>query len=188
MVIREKALIREMKEAYKKKGYTVAAQESGKTIICTEDWIVRVDDAEVPREALALMALHMGFLPEDGEAYVVQKGDKQPIVQEEDFEEAVAFFESIRLVRISQEKPKLAGKTPLIYGARNVWQMEEGQEILLVHPNYEHILYRRDEVQRVGEALYIGDDVSEVVVVCDNRYAPEDIREHLAKMKWAKLT
>lgn len=85
MVIREKALVREMKEAYKRGGYTVLVRPNGRTVICSPYWSVEIDNHEVPREALSLMALHMGFLPESGDAYKIYKGDKTPAVQEEVF-------------------------------------------------------------------------------------------------------
>lgn len=73
MVIKEKELARLMKDAYRGGGYTVAVRGNGKTVICTNAWAVEIDDASLPREALSMMALHMGFLPEPDEAFTIYK-------------------------------------------------------------------------------------------------------------------
>lgn len=89
MVIKEKELARLMKDAYRGGGYTVAVRGNGKTVICTNAWAVEVDNASLPREALSMMALHMGFLPEPDEAFTIYKGNKEPTVQTKDFNVAV---------------------------------------------------------------------------------------------------
>ena len=65
MVIDEKALVRELKEAYKGWGYTVMVTDHDKWVFRSADnWVVMIDGQDnVPNEVLALIVLHMGHLP-----------------------------------------------------------------------------------------------------------------------------
>lgn len=185
MVIREKALVAEMKESYKGGGYTVAAMHNGKTIILCDDWAVQIDDAEVPREALSLMCLHMGFLPEDGDAFTVYKGDKQPIVQRELYENTVHEFEAME--RMQEDGPSSILKTVLTYNGYSVWQRTADNHVHLVDRDYESILYKIDSVMMVGNALYAGDAVSKVYIVCDDGMGSPAQLEHMGKTRWTTV-
>lgn len=182
MVIREKALVAEMKEAYKGGGYTVAAMNNGKTIILCDDWAVEIDDAEVPREALSLLCLHMGFLPEDGDAFTVYKGKKEPIVQRERYADTVEKFE------ILENEQVTAGsgiqKTVLTYNGYNVWQSTADDHVHLIDPAHEHILYKIDGVKMAGNSLYAEDPVSKVYITCDDCMGTELVLGHLSKRIW----
>lgn len=65
MVVNDKALVREMKEAFKGWGYTVMVVSGDKWVIGSKDnWTVVIDGQNnVPNEVLALIVLHMGELP-----------------------------------------------------------------------------------------------------------------------------
>ena len=64
MIIHEKALVQEMKQAYKGWGYTVIVRAGDRWVFKTDGWMVQIDGQEnVPNEVLALIVLHMGELP-----------------------------------------------------------------------------------------------------------------------------
>lgn len=81
MVVNDKALVSNMKDAYNGGGYTVLVRPRGSHAIHTACWAVDIDNAHVPREVLSLLALHMGLLPESGEAYKITKTKEGPNVQ-----------------------------------------------------------------------------------------------------------
>ena len=188
MVIREKALVREMKEAYKRGGYTVLVRSTGKTVICSPYWAVEIDNHEVPREALSLMALHMGFLPEPGDAYKIYKGDKTPAVQEEVFEVAAEWVNMLdEVYRMREERSLAVKKTVLTYSGYNIWQEDKTRRILLIHPEYERILYKIDPACMIQEALCVADTVSRAYILTAPQIA-EDKMLHLAEKEWATVT
>lgn len=180
MVARENALVREMKKAYKGGGYTVAVYEGGKTMICADCWAVEFAGDSVPREALSLLALHMGFLPAEGEAYKIYAGDKEPTVQDTVFETAVSFIAEFE-ARKMDSVPETVRKTVLTYDGRAVWQ-KSGGDIMLVDPALEKILYKRTNVRAVGNALFDSDAESTVCVLCGS--GPADDLSRLASVKW----
>lgn len=188
MVVREKALVREMKEAYKRGGYTVLVRKTGRTVICSPYWAVEIDNHDVPREALSLMALHMGFLPEPGDAYKIYKGDKTPAVQEEVFEVAAEWVDLLdRAYIVREEKPLAVKKTVLTYSGYNIWQQANTRNILLIHPEYERILYKIDPAFMLQEALCVADTVSRVYIP-KSPWISEGVSDFLAQMEWATVT
>lgn len=182
MVIREKALVAQMKEAYKGGGYTVAAMHSGKTVILCNHWAAQIDDAEVPREALSLICLHMGFLPEDGDAFTVCKGKKEPIVTRERYANAVEKFDALEA--LLDKNPEDIEKTVLTYCGYSVWQSSADGHVHLVNPTYEQILYKIEGVRLAGNALYAADPLSKVFIACVDNKGSELVMEHLSKKLW----
>lgn len=141
MVIKEKELARLMKDAYRGGGYTVAVRGNGKTVICTNAWAVEIDDASLPREALSMMALHMGFLPEPDEAFTIYKGNKEPTVQTKDFDVAVQCITQLdALLKEAEARKARVRKTVLTYNGYSIWQQGNGN-ILLIDPAREQLLY-----------------------------------------------
>lgn len=188
MVVREKALVREMKEAYKRGGYTVLVRKNGRTVICCEYWAVEIDNHDMPREALSLMALHMGFLPEPGDAYKVYKGDKTPAVQEEVFEVAAEWVDVLdKAFMLREEKPLAVKKTLLTYSGYNAWQQETTKNVLFIHPEYERILYKLDPAFMLQDALCVADAVSRVYIP-KAPWFKEELTDFLEQMKWATVT
>lgn len=188
MVIREKNLVREMKEAYKHGGYTVLVRENGRTVICTEYWAAEIDNYDIPREALSLMALHMGFLPEPGDAYTVYKGDKKPTVQERISEEATDWVDMLdKYMKKQEETAMMVKKTVLTYSGYNVWQVDKTRRILLINPEYERIFYKKDNVSLMGTAICAVDQVSRVFVLTAPQIA-EDKMMLLAEKEWPAVT
>lgn len=188
MVIREKTLVSAMKAAYKRGGYTVLVRRTGKTVICYSTWAVEIDNHEVPREARSLMVLHMGFLPEPGDAYNVYKGDKEPVVQEEEFDMAAEWVDLLDAAyREREEKSLPIKKTVLTYSGYNIWQEKDTRRIILIDPECERILYKIDPACMIQEALCVADAVSRVYILKAPQIA-EDKMLHLAEKEWATVT
>ena len=188
MVISEKALVREMKEAYKRGGYTVLVRPNGRTVICSPYWAAEVDNHDIPREALSLMALHMEFLPEEGDAYKIYKGDKTPAVQEEVFEVASGWVDQLNeRLQLREEEPLAVKKTVLTYNGYNIWQEDKTRRIVLLDPEYERILYKKETAHMIGEAICVADQVSRVYILRAEQIA-EDKMLHLAQQEWATVT
>ena len=63
MVVNEKALVRQLKSGYKKRGYTVLVRPDDTWVFKTEEWVVTIEgQRNVPNEVLSLIVLHMGYL------------------------------------------------------------------------------------------------------------------------------
>lgn len=65
MLISEKGLVRAIKHAYKREGYTVSNQ-GDYVAIYTESWFVKCSRKALPRKALALIVEHLGDTPDAG--------------------------------------------------------------------------------------------------------------------------
>lgn len=188
MVINANALVRQMKEAFKGGGYTVICDPKGTTIICCGSWAVEIDNADVPRQALSLMALHMGFLPEEGDAYKVIKGKDEPVVQTRIYEEAIAPIRGLdAAAAIETSSAAVVVKTTLIYDNCNVWQgATEDKSVLLVNPALEGILTRKRDsiVRRAGNALCLKGEVSKAYIIGDVPHEQKLYMDHLADIRW----
>jgi len=188
VVINEKALVRKMKEAYNDAGYTVVVGDSDTWVIRGHSWAAVISGANnVPRKALALMALHMGFLPEHESAYRVYKTDTGPLVQKEVFDvaiEPILALEGMRKAAGTGAERVLRSK--LMFGVYRVWQQPVSMEILLIAPKDEDILENKKNVQKVGNALYAHGEISYVYVMRYHDDADKLQIDHLAQMQWVE--
>lgn len=188
MVIKDKALIQCMKDAYKGGGYNIVKRPYGRTVIYTPFWMVQIDDANVPREALSLLALHMGFLPEENEAYKIFKGEKDPVVQKQIFEKAMLTVQKMEACLPASDGPGYqAKKTVLTFDGWNVWQKTAGLEVILIDPVYERLFRKREKAVVAGNALYMQGTISRAWVM-RRTDGPEHQMEHLAQMQWVDIT
>lgn len=187
MVVNEKALMRNMKEAYRNQGYTVAMDEDDFLDICGGYWMVRIAEEETSNELRSLITLHMRKVPEQGEAYKTVKGDDGPIVQKKLMEEALGPLEALgkRLSEAIQAGgPDSMRKTELRYENTNVWQNATDLGIFLIDPRYEALLEDKKDVQKTGEGLYAADDISTVWICGVINRSAEDKLKHLAGIRW----
>lgn len=186
MVINEKALVNQMKKAFKGGGYSVAIQETGDMVIRTAFWAVEIEENNVPREVLSLMALHMGFLPEAGRAWRILKGEKDPTVQEEIFETVVSPVRHLRTQAetAKRKNPESVKKTLLTFGGQNVWQAAGNLEIVLLAPEPESILRKKNGVIFAGESLYKEGAVSRVYLLPETEEGHREQIRHLGQMQW----
>ena len=94
MVVKEKALVARMKEAYKTGGYSVAVNED-RHIIIGGTWAVELDSDNLPRDVIGLLAVHLGFLPKQDSAYKITRAKDGPQVQCMIYEDAVKTVEAL---------------------------------------------------------------------------------------------
>lgn len=186
MVVNEKALVREMKEAFKGWGYTVMVASGDKWVIGSKDnWTVVIDGQNnVPNEVLALIVLHMGELPKAQQSYRIYKAEKSICIQKEVYKVALEDFE-----RLEKSKPlndEEVRKTALVYGRRRVWQQLEDKKILLINPRFEGLMDIGGDsmVCTVGEQIYLEGEISCVYISRARGGANEVLLEHLAQVRW----
>lgn len=186
MVIREQSLVREMKEAFKGGGYTVIYTHEATMVILCSSWVVEINNENIPREVLSLLALHMGYLPDVGEAYKIMKADKEPTVQKMLFETALLMIRKLELPLMHKEKnPKVeVKKTLLTFDGCNVWQKIGNNGIVLIAPECESILRKKDDVIMAGDAIYKEGEVSKAYIfrALDARW--ENQLNHLGQIPW----
>lgn len=186
MVINEKTLVREMKEAYKSGGYTVICRPGETTVIFCPSWVVEINNENLPREVLGLLALHMGYLPKEGEAYKIMKADKEPTVQKMLFDTAISMVRTLEIKAAEAQDaiPVKVKKTLLTFDGCNVWQKTGNNGILLIDPEYESILRKKEDTIMVGEAIYKEGEVSKAYIlrVLDSRW--ENQLNHLGQIPW----
>lgn len=186
MVIRERSLVREMKEAYKGGGYTVICRPGETTVILCLAWAVEINNENLPREVLSLLALHMGYLPKEGEAYKILKADKEPTVQKMLFDTAILPVRTLeaKTAEMLNSVPVDVKKTLLTFDGCNVWQKTGNNGIILIDPEYESILRKKDDVIMAGDAIYKEGEVSKVYVMRVNDAAHENQLNHLGQIPW----
>ncbi len=149
MVIREKALLGLMKEAYKTGGYTIAVNNF-RHIIIGGTWAVEIDSKNLPRDAIGLLAVHMGYLPVSGEAYKITKTKGGPYVQNMIYEDAMAIVESMTGCPVAVH----ITKTTLTLEGCNVWQQNIGTAVHLIRPDLEDLFRKKEDEVMENEAFY----------------------------------
>lgn len=186
MVINEKALVKELKEAYKGWGYTVMVLPGGEWVFMTKAWVAEIDaQTNVPNEALSLIVLHMGYLPERETAYRVYKGDAGPVVQKEVFSIAESTYTALCEQRQETDgKPVYCRQTKLRLGECRVWQRPSDLEILLIDPTYERIIASKKDIRVVGDAIYAEGQISSVYVMQVKDVGEQAHIDHLSQMQW----
>lgn len=188
MVINDKALVREMKEAYKGGGYNVIIRPgSCRVVISCFSWTVEIDGENLPREALSVLALHMGCLPEEGEAYKIMKGAKEPTVQKMIFETAMEPVRRMEkaVAEAREAVPVAVKKTLLTFDGWNVWQKTGNNGIVLVDPAYESMLRKLDEVIAAGDAIYKEGTISKAYIMRGTEGMYENQLNYLGQIPWA---
>lgn len=189
MVIREKALIRQMKESYKGSGYTVMVDDNDTWFIQGIGWTVRIDGrTNVPNEVLSLIVLHMGYLPAPETAYRVYKTKDGAAIQNEVFEVAMKPIRTLDVMRQDENNDqKLARRTKLYFENLRVWQIVRDLRIILVDPKFEEIMATKSEIRFVGEALCAEGEISCVYVFRTDADDDSSVQiEHLAKLQWTE--
>lgn len=187
MIVNEKALVRQMKDAYKNQGYTVAVRDD-RMMITSGYWIVDIDMDDVPSEVLALIALHVRMIPDNDRAYKVVKGDDGPFVQSKLITDAMGGLEQLDKelseAKFQHEYIRMK-KTSLCYDGQGVWQAIESNDIFLIDPRYEVLICSDAIVYRVGNGLYAEGAVSRAWVL-RVAVSGEDAAKvrHLQQRRW----
>lgn len=185
MVINEKALVKQMKEAYKTYGYTVAVV--GERMMLTNGfWLASIDVDNVPAGLLGMLAEHIRDVPKEGQAYKVIKDENGAYVQHRIIEEAVA-----PLVRMAKEKEnagymKQMRRTNLTLGGMQLWQEPESAVMYMIDPRYAALIEDHNEAVRLGGGIYAEGEIRELWVLrfADNERA--DKLSHLEQIQWVK--
>ena len=187
MIVNDKALVREMKEAYKGWGYGIMVTSDDRWVVSSKgNWTVVIDGQNnVPNEVLALIVLHMGELPNAQQCYRIYKGDKSVCIQKEVYKVALDEFE-----KMEKTRPLVyveVRRTALVYGRRRVWQQSEDNQVLLINPRFESLMDIGAEsvVCTAGEQIYLEGEISCVYISRASGGASVEMLEHLAKIKWA---
>lgn len=187
MVVNEKVLVREMKDAFKGWGYSVLRLPGDKWVIKSQDnWTVYIDGQNnVPNEVLALIVLHMGELPGSEHCYRIYKMEKSVCVQRVEYRMAAEDWAAWEKMR-EETDPKEVRRTSLVYGRRRVWQQLESGQILLIDPRFEGLMDIGGDSQiiTVGQNIYLEGEISCVYISRARGGANEDLLEHLAQVKW----
>lgn len=186
MIVNEKALLRQMKEAYKTSGYTVLVAGDD-MVINSGFWLVQIDIDNVPNEILALIALHMRKIPANGDAYKISKGDDGPIVQKKLLEDAlgpVSQMESLREGAIEDGGLEQMVKTNLRYDNCNLWQSAADLSVFLIDPRFEALIADKKAVSMVGEGIYAEGEISKVWVLRVQKKDEPAQLKHLSGIRW----
>ena len=189
MVVNDKVLLRELKEAYKGWGYTVMVTSEDKWVFrSSEAWMVEIDGQDnVPNEVLALIVLHMGRLPNPDTCHRIYKGEKCSCIQKEVFAVAEQNYRTSVKQRMETDlTPVEIRRTPLVYGRRRVWQQREDKHILLIDPRYEGLMDVGGDslIRTVGENICLEGEISCVYISRARGGANEELLDHLAKVNW----
>jgi len=187
MVIQEAALVRQMKAAYKNGGYIVACRRDTTVIMCSV-WITEIRNEHIPREALGLMALHLGFLPDEGEAYRIMKGDDEPNVQTMLLETALKPLTRIETALSAEEAPPRVElwKTLLTFDGWNLWQKRGNGGMVLVDPELEAILRKKEDVILIEDGLHKVGEFSRAFIMRGRDEKHQRELDHLGKIFWVE--
>ena len=82
MIVNEKGLVKALKSAYKRQGYTIL-QNDAQITIYTDRWYTRIDRDKFPVKALATIVEHMGTLPTSTDALLISANAAMQIVMPE---------------------------------------------------------------------------------------------------------
>ena len=186
MVVNEKALVRQMGEAYKNQGYTVAVK-SGAMVITAGFWLVQIELDNVPNEVLSLIALHTRMVLRDGEAYKITKVKDGAIIQKRLIEDAMGGLKELldHLAETEPMGPEMMKKTLLRFDGDSVWQ-SESQDIYIIDPRYEVMISRNEDVTKVGNGIYAAGNVSKIWIL--RRICPDaQMMKYLAGFRWVEM-
>lgn len=186
MVVNEKGLLRAMKDAYKRTGYTVAAENKAaieNIIIATHKWAVTVEKKNLPRKVLGLIAEHLGDIPAAGEAYEVKA--KAPQIEIYD-----VAAQTIRNLHPEDQPLKIVKRTQLSMGAHQLWQRKEDLRMFKLHPDMESIVMTtRGNVRIIGDETLMVDDLESRAYIRVEKLQPaeEPLFDHLSKIAWVAM-
>lgn len=185
MIVNDKSLVRGMKDAYRRAGYTIMVRPNDTWVIHSGYWAVVIDgQSNVPNEVLSLIVLHVGFLPEMETAYRVFKTDTGTAIQEELYAVADETISKLEAARMQPDNVADIQQTKLTLGNYRVWQQEKDLKILLIDPRYESIMDSKRGVRCAGDTIFQAGGVSTVYVMRVETEADNAQIEHLSQMQW----
>jgi hypothetical protein len=126
MLISERGLVKAMKSAYKKAGYTMVSSEE-QIILYTKHWYLRADWPQFPAKALALIVEHLECLPDQEWALEIRDGAEPQHV----LPDAVGSDVGEWLEGGSQDT---ATRVPIWFADYAIYQSESGRKCYGVEP------------------------------------------------------
>lgn len=183
MVVNEKAMVRQMKEAYKTYGYTVAVEERAdikQMVISAPGWAVIMERKNTPPKVRGLIAEHLPEFPRAGEAYCVKKGEPQMEI----YDAATSY---IRNIHSGEKSLKIIKRTNLTLGGYPLWQRKNDLKIFEIDPEKEDIMHLgRGTLRIVGDEALMLDDLESRVYI--SLYQPDEHEQkkldYLSKVEW----
>lgn len=189
MVINEKALVCQVKEAYKLGGYTVAVKD-GRMMLSNGYWLASIDEKNVPSNLLSILAGHIRDVPKEGQAYRVYKTKEGPFAQSQMLSDAVKPMQTMHREREEaweEANPPMMLHTPLTYNGMQLWQGLPGKEIYMIDPRYSVLIDpKAEEVWEVGNGLYVQGEISELWVLRVAEGSAAGKIKHLEAITWAQ--
>lgn len=187
MVINEKALVSQVKEAYKTGGYTVAVLK-GRMMLNNGYWLASIDEKNVPSNLLSILAGHIRDVPKEGQAYRVYKTKEGPFAQSAILEDAVKPMQTMHAQRDAawdEINPPMMLHTPLTYNGMQLWQDPSDGDIYMIDPRYSVLIDgKAEEVWKVGNGLYVQGVISELWVLRVVEGAAAERIKHLEAITW----
>lgn len=119
MIINERGLVRNIKQAFKRSGYTIISTGDQVTLF-TEDWYVRADWDKFPRKALAAIVECMGMLPATSDALAVMAGEEPQVVMPEVAGQDVASWET------GEDEADTVTMVPVLFQGYQLYQVDGG--------------------------------------------------------------
>ena len=134
MTFSEKGLLRAMKAAYRRYGYTAAQSDSG-LLIFTDKWGCGIRDDVVPDAVKGLVVSHAGKLPADGKAMLVSKNGVCDAI----YDVAVERVRDLKKAW-NDGTAKRIGLTRLTLDGMVIWQRAEDLKMLMTDPDDMNVL------------------------------------------------
>lgn len=184
MVVNEKALVREMKEAWKRDGYEIANRTAGgveEMVLNTAEWTVVIRKEKLPRKVLGLIAEHLGEIPGPGDAWLVKKKETQTEI----YQQVVGVLDDYHTM---EKGLRIIRRTSLTMGGSPLWQAASDHKVILVNPDLEDLMEWGTFLVRISgdEHLIIDDMESRCYIRCKESKDTKEIEKlnHLAKVTW----
>lgn len=157
-MIGENALCAAMKAAWRGTGYEVYAQEDT-LVITTEEMGVEMSRKNASRKVLALLALHLGEIP-DGTAYSVRKAG----AQQEMLDVAMGHWDGVRN-RVDGAERHALRRTPMDWKNRGVWQEDGTGRVHAFDRDLTDIIYAEPDGIEIADGLMVCDDGGGLAVI-----------------------
>lgn len=184
MVVNEKALIREMKNAWKVDGYEIALRAEGgieEMVLNTSTWTVVIRKDKLPRKVIGLIAEHLGEIPGPGDAWLVKKKETQTEI----YQQVIGVLDDYHTM---EKGLRIIRRTSLSMGGSPLWQTATDQKVIRVNPDLEDLMEWGTYIVRLSgdEHMIIDDMESRCYIRCAGSRDTKEIERlnHLAKVQW----
>lgn len=184
MVINEKALISQMKEAYKGGGYTVAVNGEW-TYLTNGFWLAAISEGNIPDKIMGMFGEHIHKIPVDGDAFKVTKIKGGTMAQHQILDDVLKPVKEMLTLRLEANgRTNKMGRTVLTFDGWTIWQSAFNLQLVLIDPRFEALFKDLGAVTKIGAGLYAEGDASKLwVMPVVNKGASMQL-EHLEQIQW----